>query len=127
MSNSRTDSDLEPLIVSQESPAAKNSKWRFNRKNKLFGFKRREPKSHQEKWGRFRLGAILCAFAFLLIYLSNLKPYQHLMVVKIPEDDVSLPGPKGKLQFLSFILQIDSTSQFLFSALINGKIIRKCF
>lgn len=96
MSLNKTNSDLEPLIESQ-SAAVKNSRWRFNRKVKLPGLisRRRDPKAYQEKCGRIRLGAILCAFAFLVIYLSNLKPYQHMMIVRIPDDDNSLPGPKG--------------------------------
>ncbi|KAG5678026.1 hypothetical protein PVAND_007734 [Polypedilum vanderplanki] len=89
-------SDLEPLIDVHTSRIAKNNRWRINRKVKIpgLGLKRRgDLKGYQEKCGRIRLLAILGAFCFLLIYLSNLKPYQH-MVVRIPEDDKSLPGPK---------------------------------
>lgn len=98
--------DLEPLIES--AGAANSSRWRFNRKVKIPGLinRRRDPtKTYQEKCGKIRLGVILCAFAFLLIYLSNLKPYQHLMVVRIPEDDPSMPGPKGNyLALLSTLI-----------------------
>lgn len=92
--------DLEPLIVDSKnsSPSTKNNQWRFNKKVKLPGLlRRRDPKAYQEKCGRIRLLLILCAFAFLLIYLSNLaKPYgADIMIVKIPPDDASLPGPKG--------------------------------
>lgn len=96
MSLNKTHPDLEPLIESSNAPAGKNSRWRFNKKVKLAGLilRRRDPKS-QEKCGRVRLLAILCAFAFLLIYLSNLKPYQNMMIVRIPEDDSGVPGPRG--------------------------------
>jgi hypothetical protein len=90
--------DLEPLIAdSTTSPVAKNSRWRFNKKVKLSGLilRRRDPKAYQEKCGRMRLLAILCVFAFLVIYLTNLKPYQNMMIVRVPEDDINLPGPKG--------------------------------
>lgn len=94
MSHNKIHPDLEPLIEAPNAAAAaKHNKWKFNRKVKLPGLiKRRDLKGYHEKWGRIRLGGILCAFAFLVIYLSNLKPYQHV-VVRIPEDD--LPGPKG--------------------------------
>jgi hypothetical protein len=98
MSLNKVHPDLEPLIESSNPPAAKNSRWRFNKKVKLSGLilRRRDPKAYQEKCGRMRLLAILCAFAFLVIYLTNLKPYQNMMIVRIPEDDSNLPGPKGK-------------------------------
>lgn len=100
MSLNKAHPDLEPLIESSHNVPAttKSNRWRFNKKLKLSGLilKRRDPKAYQEKCGRMRLLAILCAFGFLVIYLTNLKPYQNIMVVKIPEDDISLPGPRGK-------------------------------
>lgn len=86
----KTHPDSEPLIESKST--------KLNKKVKFSGLltRRRDPKGYQEKYGRARLGAILCGFAFLLIYLINLKPYQHMMVVRIPDDDLSLPGPKGR-------------------------------
>lgn len=96
--------DLEPLIETQNpSVAGKNSRWRINKKTKLSGLiRRRDPKA-VEKCGRVRLLAILCGFVFLVLYLTNLKPYQNIMVVKIPEDDTNLPGPKGKKNSSLFI------------------------
>lgn len=98
MSLGKAHPDLEPLIESANAPTTKSTRWRFNKKGKLSGLilRRRDPKAYQEKCGRVRLLAILCAFAFLLIYLTNLKPYQHMTVVKIPEDDSDVPGPKGE-------------------------------
>ncbi|XP_070499360.1 uncharacterized protein [Chironomus tepperi] len=86
--------DLEPLI-DVHTTGTRNSRWKINKKLKSTGLllKRRDSKGYQEKCGRIRLLAILGAFCFLLIYLSNLKPYQH-MIVRIPEDDKNLPGPK---------------------------------
>jgi hypothetical protein len=91
--------DSEPLIDSSLSlnspPIAKTNRFRNNRKLKLpaLNFRRRD----QERCGRVRLLAILSCFVCFLIYVTNLKPYQNLMIVKIPEDDINLPGPKGKL------------------------------
>lgn len=102
MSHNNSHPDLEPLLIeSSGAPGTKNRPWRFNKKVKLPGLilRRRDPKAYQEKCGRMRLLAILCAFAFLLIYLTNLKPYQNMMVVRIPEDDSNLPGPKGSFRF----------------------------
>jgi len=105
MSLNNNHPDLEPLIESSSPSAAtaSSAKWRFNKKTKLSGLilRRRDPKGYQEKCGRARLLAILGAFAFVLIYLSNLKPYQH-MVVRIPEDDKNLPGPKSMFHVLCF-------------------------
>ncbi|CRL03323.1 CLUMA_CG016463, isoform A, partial [Clunio marinus] len=91
----------EPLLESSSLPPAyeeiaKNNRWRINKKAKFSGLnlRRRDPKAYQEKCGRIRLLAVLCAFAFLLIYLTNLKPYQNMIVVRIPEDDQDIPGPK---------------------------------
>lgn len=91
VNNSHRD-DLEPLIKSTEATSSRNNQWRFNKKFRILG----KTKEAQE-CGRLRLGVILCGFTFLLIYLTNLKPYPHMMVVKIPEDDDNLPGPKGEL------------------------------
>lgn len=91
MPHNKTHPDSEPLIAPPQIT-------KFNKRGKFSGLliRRRDPKGYQEKYGRVRLGAILCGFAFLLIYLTNLKPYQqHMMVVRIPDDDMSLPGPKG--------------------------------
>ena len=90
--------DLEPLIDSHAT-TTKSSVWKFGRKVKLPGLilRRRDAKS-SERCGRIRLFAILGAFAFVLIYLSNLKPYQN-MIVHVPEDDKNLPGPKGTFTF----------------------------
>lgn len=88
-------SDLEPLIEVHTS-ATKSGRPRVNsKKTKATGsiLRRRDLKGNQEKCGRARLLALLGAFGILLIYLSNLKPYQHL-IVKIPEDD------RGKKSFL---------------------------
>jgi hypothetical protein len=93
--------DLEPLIEVHTS-AAKNGRTRVNsKKAKASGLilRRRDHKGYQEKCGRARLLALLGAFGILLIYLSNLKPYQHL-VVKIPDDD------KGKKSFLKIFLHV---------------------
>lgn len=99
MSLNMTHPDLEPLIESggAGSVAKNNNRWRLNKKVRQAGqaLRRRDSKGYQEKCGRLRLGGILCAFTLLLIYLSNLKPYQHMMIVRIPADDASLPGPKG--------------------------------
>lgn len=94
--------DLEPLIDSHAT-TTKSSVWKFGRKVKLPGLilRRRDAKS-SERCGRIRLFAILGAFAFVLIYLSNLKPYQN-MIVHVPEDDKNLPGPKGILMFCVLI------------------------
>lgn len=108
MSLNKSHPDLEPLIETHNP--SKNSRWRINKKVKLSGLvlKRRDPKAYQEKCGRVRLLAILCAFVFLVLYLTNLKPYQNMMVVHIPEDDTNLPGPKGKERnFLTFIFCFD--------------------
>lgn len=87
--------DLEPLIEST-APPIKNGRWRINKKVNIPGLisRRRDP-GYQERCGLVRLLAILGIFAFLLLYLTNLKPYQH-MIVRIPEDDKNLPGPKGE-------------------------------
>lgn len=111
MSLNRTNSaDLEPLIESQGIGTAgkNNSKWRFNRKVKLPGLnRRRDLKGYQEKCGRIKLGAILCFFALLVFYLSNIKSYQPMMIVRVPEDDASLPGPKGiKIFQLCYLLRL---------------------
>jgi hypothetical protein len=103
MSLNKSHPDLEPLIETQNpSVAGKNSRWRINKKVKLPGLvlRRRDPKAYQEKCGRVRLLAILCGFVFLVLYLTNLKPYQNMMVVRIPEDDNDLPGPKGTTETL---------------------------
>ena len=96
--------DLEPLIETQNpSVTGKNSRWRITKKTKISGLiRRRDPKAYQEKCGRVRLLAILCGFVFLVLYLTNLKPYQNIMVVKIPEDDKNLPGPKGKKELIIY-------------------------
>lgn len=106
MSLNKTHPDLEPLIESQGGSAAvkANNKWRFNRKVKLPGLnRRRDLKGYQEKCGRIKLGALLCFFALLVFYLSNIKTYQPMMIVRVPEDDANLPGPKGIYDiFVSF-------------------------
>ena len=98
MSLNKNHPDLEPLIEVHTS-AAKNGRPRVNSKKvKASGLnlRRRDSRGYryQEKCGRVRLLALLGAFGILLIYLSNLKPYQHL-VVKIPDDD------RGKLSKLT--------------------------
>lgn len=114
MSLNKTHPDLEPLIESQDAGSAfkNNQKWRFNRKVKFPGLnRRRDLKGYQEKCGRIKLGAILCFFALLVFYLSNVKTYQHMMVVRVPEDDANLPGPKGNL-----ILQLICYFKLIFFA-----------
>jgi hypothetical protein len=117
MSLNKAHPDLEPLIEtgSTASAGAKNNRWRFNKKVRLPGLalRRRDPKGYQEKCGRIRLGGILCAFTFLLIYLSNLKPYQHMTVVRIPEDDLTLPGPRGICQQLTLLFWFFSLTHSL--------------
>lgn len=99
MSHKSNNQDSEPLLIDSSSsvnspPIAKTNRFRNNRKLKLpaLNFRRRD----QERCGRVRLLAILCCFVVFLLYVTNLKPYQNLMIVKIPEDDDNLPGPKGK-------------------------------
>lgn len=99
MSLNSSHSDLEPLIEVHTS-AAKNGRTRVNSKKvKSSGLilRRRDHKGYQEKCGRARLLALLGAFGILLIYLSNLKPYQHL-VVRIPDDD------RGKNEFVKYFV-----------------------
>lgn len=95
MSLSTNHSDLEPLIE-VHTTAAKNNRPRVNSKKvKASGLlRRRDSRGYQEKCGPVKLLALLGAFGILLIYLSNLKPYQHL-VVRIPEDD------RGKFLFVA--------------------------
>ena len=103
MSPNKTHPDLEPLIESHGAGVAakNNNKWRFNRKVKFPGLsRRRDLNGYQEKCGRIKLGAILCFFALLVLYLSNIKSYQNIMIVRVPEDDVNLPGPKGMYNLL---------------------------
>lgn len=84
--------DLEPLIEVHTSGAAKGGRPRVNSKKVKASsliLRRRGSRSYynQEKCGRVRLLALLGAFGILLIYLSNLKPLNQHLVVKIPEDD----------------------------------------
>lgn len=110
--------DSEPLIESSSTspPLAKNNRWRINKRAiPGFNLRRKDPKGYQERCGRVRLLAILCAFVCFLIYLTNLKPYQNLVVVRIPEDDQNLPGPKGlwnllKLNAFCFAVNLLSKS-----------------
>lgn len=99
MSHNRSHPDLEPLIEVHTS-AAKNGRPRVNSKKvKASGLilRRRDSRGYQEKCGRVRLLALLGAFGILLVYLSNLKPYQHL-VVRIPDDD------RGKFLYVTFCM-----------------------
>lgn len=102
MSHSKISQDSEPLIepssTSSSPPLAKNNRWRSaigRRSLSGFNLRRKDAKGYQERCGRARLLVILCAFVCFLIYVTNLKPYQNLMVVRIPDDDLNLPGPKG--------------------------------
>lgn len=98
MSHNKVSQDTEPLIESSTTspPLVKNNRWKINKRAiPGFNLRRKDPKGYQERCGRVKLLAILCAFVCCLIYLTNLKPYQNLMVVRIPEDDQNLPGPKG--------------------------------
>lgn len=93
--------DSEPLLIDSSTssvtspPIAKTNRYRINRKLPGLNFRRRDSKGYQEKCGRIRLLIILCGFVCFLLYVTNLKPYQNLMIVKIPEDDANLKGPKG--------------------------------
>lgn len=86
--------DLEPLLIDTTSNL---HAWKNARKKKTAGLMLRRD---AEKCGRIRVLIFLGGFTFLLIYLSfapNLRQYQH-MVVKVPADDINLPGPKGTSQ-----------------------------
>jgi hypothetical protein len=89
---SNNNPDLEPLIDTPSSLQV----WKNARKEKNAGLILRR-RTEAERCGRIKVLGILGSFIFLLIYLSfatNLRQYQH-MVVKIPENDINLPGPKG--------------------------------
>lgn len=90
MEISHNNPDLEPLIASNTNGTKLIKK---EKKDKHFGLSRKR----DAKSSKLHIIGVLGFFIFLLIYLSfaqNLRPYQH-MVVHIPDDDITLPGPKG--------------------------------
>ena len=87
MEATNNNSLLEPLISTNGTKHIKKEK-----KDKHSGLLRKR----DAKSSRIHIIGVLGFFIFLLIYLSfaqNLRPYQH-MIVRIPDDDVNLPGPK---------------------------------
>lgn len=92
MTNSAHDPDLDPLIRTSRA--------------KGIAFNRREHRiSHVEKWGRIRLG-IMSICLFFVIYvcfaMNAWSEQRPQIVVNVPPNDESLPGPIGKFNKFRF-------------------------
>lgn len=113
MTNSAHDPDLDPLIKP------------FRAKGIIIN--RREHRTHVEKWGRIRLGIIsICMFfvIYICFAVSTWSEQRPQIIVNIPPNDESLPGPIGKFYysisdwfcfvcfFLSFHHEIFNTQSF---------------
>lgn len=85
MKNSAHDPDLDPLIRQSRT--------------KGIAINRREQRMiHAEKWGRIRLGIIsICLFfvIYVCFAMSTWPEQRPQIIVNIPPNDESLPGPSG--------------------------------
>lgn len=90
MTNSAHDPDLDPLI----RPSRAKGTIINRREHRL---------THLEKWGRIRL-AIISLCLFFVIYVcfaaSAWSDQRPQIIVNIPPNDESLPGPFGKFCYL---------------------------
>lgn len=88
MTNSAHDPDLDPLIRHSRTST------------KGIVINRREHRiTHVEKWGRIRLSIIsICLFfvIYICFAVSTWSEERRQIIVHIPPNDESLPGPKGK-------------------------------
>lgn len=92
MTNSAHDPDLDPLI-------------RPSRAKGLVINRREHRINHVEKLGRIRLGIIsICLFfvIYICFAISTWSEQRPQIVVNIPPNDESLPGPFGKFCFPTF-------------------------